>query len=822
MDSDQYLKINNKFSAGVDKEYYSINGGYYNTLDPNDDTPILLDYENNKALKKYNIQNLYERYIRAINNYGTICPTGNICDTPGNISLDLKLHQKRTLYELLKRESNKFRHVDGLNYNLLSDEVGSGKSLCILSLIAHSPLTNFGSDKFYSLYPKGSISRHYYGFGYEKPTSVGAGLNAISLKTNLIIVPHNIFSQWKMYIQKYTKLANICIGRKKDYEQFCNNKKSIIDTCNNHDIILIKSTMFKNFYNKLLLHLGRAYIDNEEVHDNDSSEFDIVGEEKILKTIYLKTKKDIYEITNTRQIPSVREHMKKNIKKDIEKIIGRLNNIVSEENWKKVGIKKTIKKCTRINLFKGFYFERVIIDEVDSIKIPAFPFVNAKQIWHITSSINNIFYPYGKTKWNIKKNKSITISTGIRGTGFLKDVIVNIFKSSRYHRTIGCYHNLYNIVRNNKGFVQSSIELSKPEINYIECFTPNHILAVSHAVDKEVLSAFNAGDFTLATKLLGCNESSEKDIITNITNSLVNKQQLLENKIENKKKLLIESDKKKFQIESELNNSQLLEPNNLDKINEIKALLQKQKNYTQSVKSSIANFTNQLTDTINKISGIKSRVSGVKEKLCPICCCNVIQPALTPCCNNVFCIECITKCLQISKKKTCPLCRKVISFSSLQIISENKKKLENKSNSRLDTKLEKLCKILKKNITKRFIIFSEFEGGIVNIKELFEKESINYMELKGSEYRIKNITEKFQNRDINILLLNAKYSGAGLNLQYTDEIILFHRMSKDLESQVIGRAQRIGRTSKLAVNYLCYSNELPKKTLSNIVNTVSV
>ena len=30
----------------------------------------------------------------------------------------------------------------------------------------------------------------------------------------------------------------------------------------------------------------------------------------------------------------------------------------------------------------------------------------------------------------------------------------------------------------------------------------------------------------------------------------------------------------------------------------------------------------------------------------------------------------------------------------------------------------------------------------------------------------------------------------------------------DLEKQIIGRGQRLGRTSTLNVNYLCYQNEL--------------
>ena len=32
-------------------------------------------------------------------------------------------------------------------------------------------------------------------------------------------------------------------------------------------------------------------------------------------------------------------------------------------------------------------------------------------------------------------------------------------------------------------------------------------------------------------------------------------------------------------------------------------------------------------------------------------------------------------------------------------------------------------------------------------------------------------------------------------------------MSKDLEKQVIGRAQRLGRKEPLKINYLCYDNE---------------
>ena len=42
----------------------------------------------------------------------------------------------------------------------------------------------------------------------------------------------------------------------------------------------------------------------------------------------------------------------------------------------------------------------------------------------------------------------------------------------------------------------------------------------------------------------------------------------------------------------------------------------------------------------------------------------------------------------------------------------------------------------------------------------------------------------------------------------TTDIVLYHRMNSDLEKQIIGRGQRVGRTSPLIINYLCYENEV--------------
>ena len=58
-----------------------------------------------------------------------------------------------------------------------------------------------------------------------------------------------------------------------------------------------------------------------------------------------------------------------------------------------------------------------------------------------------------------------------------------------------------------------------------------------------------------------------------------------------------------------------------------------------------------------------------------------------------------------------------------------------------------------------------------------------------------SILEKYKKHKINILLLNARSHSAGLNLENTTDIIIYHEMTPDMETQIIGRANRLGRTT---------------------------
>ena len=158
------------------------------------------------------------------------------------------------------------------------------------------------------------------------------------------------------------------------------------------------------------------------------------------------------------------------------------------------------------------------------------------------------------------------------------------------------------------------------------------------------------------------------------------------------------------------------------------------------------------------------------------------------------------------------MCRAVLNLKDIKLIVKSKTEEEIKKAEALPKKLDVIIDYILENPKRRVMVFSEYESTFNLIQDSFKKNKINYSKLQGSSDRISNIVNKFKDNEFQVLLLNAKNFGAGLNLQFTDDIYIFHRMSVDLETQVIGRAQRIGRKIPLQINYLCYENEYPKNT----------
>ena len=55
--------------------------------------------------------------------------------------------------------------------------------------------------------------------------------------------------------------------------------------------------------------------------------------------------------------------------------------------------------------------------------------------------------------------------------------------------------------------------------------------------------------------------------------------------------------------------------------------------------------------------------------------------------------------------------------------------------------------------------------------------------------------------------MNSNLFGCGLNLENSTDILFLHKTGHELQTQIIGRAQRPGRKNKLNVWFLMHENE---------------
>jgi len=139
----------------------------------------------------------------------------------------------------------------------------------------------------------------------------------------------------------------------------------------------------------------------------------------------------------------------------------------------------------------------------------------------------------------------------------------------------------------------------------------------------------------------------------------------------------------------------------------------------------------------------------------------------------------------------------------------NKFDFEKKETFNLFNKMKHFSKKISKIINKgeRVLFFTESSTIQDDIVKMFEKKGITSRLLKGNNNVIRKIIEKFEKKEINVLILNPAYMGSGLNLQMADKLILLNYIDKSTETQVIGRGNRIGREGTLKVEYIFYEQE---------------
>lgn len=108
---------------------------------------------------------------------------------------------------------------------------------------------------------------------------------------------------------------------------------------------------------------------------------------------------------------------------------------------------------------------------------------------------------------------------------------------------------------------------------------------------------------------------------------------------------------------------------------------------------------------------------------------------------------------------------------------------------------------------KKVLVFAGFGETLSLIEGFLTEQAVPYMRLSGTHYEKAATVAKFEAHG-NVLLINSQINCAGLNLQFASDLVYFHKINDtNIESQVAGRLQRIGRKYNAQIHYLCYKNE---------------
>jgi SNF2 family DNA or RNA helicase len=219
--------------------------------------------------------------------------------------------------------------------------------------------------------------------------------------------------------------------------------------------------------------------------------------------------------------------------------------------------------------------------------------------------------------------------------------------------------------------------------------------------------------------------------------------------------------------------------------------------------------TQIIAECIDKLANIHKKIE--KYDLCVGCLDKFEEDAKktrTFCCQNDMCSKCINN--WYNKTLYCPYCRSKVEQSLHTIVDVDvgcgSQAAEISATSR--DKINMLLHLLRKQTGRKVIIFSDYSKIFNTITTLLKENCMNYLELDGGNVKaLDKILNEYKFGGARVLMLNSAFYGCGMNLENTTDVIFFHKTDRIMHEQVIGRAQRPGRTGRLAVHNLLYLNE---------------
>lgn len=448
--------------------------------------------------------------------------------------------------------------------------------------------------------------------------------------------------------------------------------------------------------------------------------------------------------------------------------------------------------CDAVSAIKArqMVVARVVYDEADSVRLQAGTASHdeeracfARFSWLVTASMHNLL-----TAVSVGHALRVEHSDGpvehryrLReqtcNSMFLRDMLRVWCNASEYLRCI--------VVVTDNAFVDASFGLEEPEVHVVRCTAPLHTRILAGIAPQEVIRRLNAGDIESAISALRPNRA---DTETNIIAAAI----------------------------GHLNASLASAANEHEYATR-----------RQYASREAADCARQRT--LARVQGYERDIANVTMRIreatgCPICYGDISNKTVLPCCNNSFCLACITTWVAV--EPTCPMCKSRTSPGRFLVCRDQPSARPERDQSSLydaggvvfDADADKRANLraLLRAIScapdassRKILFFSDNDYANDNVAEPAMREAgISFGALKGNAHcHNKRLRDFASDGETRALLINLTHYGCGLDLSRATDLILYHRVERRMDHQVVGRAQRPPRSQRLRVWRIVNSGE---------------
>ena len=451
--------------------------------------------------------------------------------------------------------------------------------------------------------------------------------------------------------------------------------------------------------------------------------------------------------------------------KEINSLYGKMDLLIDYDIIITLPSNYILLSQTLLNIPK-FTFSSVFFDECDTIKTYISNQITSSFTWFVSASI---------------KNSDIFNDSGIVKIGMYEIPLNILLENDCFCDTtyvIKCMK-LPNLI--NETFFCHDF--------YLDCI-------LNQVLDVDMMKNINAHDYNEMLKYIGNKEiKNTKDVLKHY---YINACSILLSKIDDLKNI---EAKMKFSNSIDYNNYNITKKKLDDErshYNEIVVTIRKYcREYNVCMKC-FEMIEEQELENEYRNKNVQYYISECEDCICKNCINDIIKNTVDDNAMNDKFQNASDKI-----KYLCYYCNKQHTLTSLKSEQVEQNKVEIKFYDKL-----KLLGDVIDICEGKIILFTEYRSVDKLLGEICINKGIEFLELNaGNVIDIDNIMDTFKNSAVRILFISNIQFGVGLNIEYVDNIIFFHKTDMSKKLQIVGRSQRYGRVKKLRIYELLYLNE---------------